>query len=153
MSVKHSLIFRLKNNSLKIESEVFCWLTISRNIVISSPDERPPFLKGHIFGVKGVASKIEIFCFKIYLAWIFWTFIAPEAPKGIAPQFKEKPKISQDPTGKNVTIECICLASPKPAVTWYRGATVVKDSGRIKISMVQSQDTYTLVMKIVVCIW
>ena len=46
------------------------------NVLISTPDERPPFLKGHFSDAKGVASQegflciaIFIFCVLFYMKW------------------------------------------------------------------------------------
>ena len=40
-------------------------VTLDINILISAPDERPPLLKGHISGVKGVASQKGFHCYKL----------------------------------------------------------------------------------------
>ena len=32
-------------------------VNLNKNVVISNPDERPPLLKGHISGAKGLASQ------------------------------------------------------------------------------------------------
>ena len=37
-------------------------VNLNINVLISTPDERPPLLKGHISGAKGVASQEGFHC-------------------------------------------------------------------------------------------
>lgn len=68
----------------------------------------------------------------------------------MAPTFKEKPKIIQDPSGKNIIIECRCTASPKPSITWYKGASVLAASSRVVPTVTESDNEYMLKLEILV---
>lgn len=49
-------------------------------------------------------------------------------------------------------MKCKCKAKPKPDVTWFRGTTVVKESGKIKLNVVdKEEDVYELTLEIKVC--
>lgn len=71
-------------------------------------------------------------------------------PGGIAPTFKEKPKVVQDPSGKKLTIECKCTANPQPNLTWYKGTTVLKEDARHKMRMEKNNNDYNLYLDIMV---
>jgi hypothetical protein len=73
-----------------------------------------------------------------------------KSPGGIAPTFKEKPKVGQDPSGKNIVIECQCTANPKPTFTWYKGTTVVTSSSRIVPTITENGNEYSLKLEILV---
>lgn len=46
-------------------------------------------------------------------------------------------------------MKCKCKAKPKPDVTWFRGTTVVKESSKITIKIVEAgEDTYELSLEI-----
>lgn len=46
-------------------------------------------------------------------------------------------------------MKCKCKAKPKPDVTWFRGTTVVKESSKIKINVVDvEEDIYELFLEI-----
>jgi hypothetical protein len=46
-------------------------------------------------------------------------------------------------------MKCRCKAKPKPAVTWYRGTTIVKETSKITIRTVDKEDdTYELLLEI-----
>lgn len=46
-------------------------------------------------------------------------------------------------------MKCKCKAKPKPTVTWYRGTTVVKESSKIKIKVVDlEEDKFELSLEI-----
>jgi len=46
-------------------------------------------------------------------------------------------------------MRCKCKAKPKPAVTWYRGTTIVKESSKITMRTVdKEEDTYELLLEI-----
>lgn len=46
-------------------------------------------------------------------------------------------------------MKCKCKAKPKPDVTWFRGTTVVKESSKIKIKVVDvEEDIYELSLEI-----
>ena len=70
--------------------------------------------------------------------------------KATAPVFKEKPKVGQDASGKNIVIECRCTGSPKPTITWFKGTQVVASSTRVKQTMTESGGEYIIKMEIVV---
>lgn len=46
-------------------------------------------------------------------------------------------------------MKCKCKANPKPEVTWFRGANVVKESSKISIkTKTVEEDVYELIMEI-----
>ena len=57
-------------------------VNLNINILISTPDERPPLLKGHFCGEKGVVLQEGFHCIlwynilitnlKLYMTWIVW---------------------------------------------------------------------------------
>lgn len=68
---------------------------------------------------------------------------------GFAPSFIEKPRIIPNESGTLITMKCKCKAKPKPEVTWFRGATVVKESSKITIrSSGVEEDVYELTLEI-----
>ncbi|XP_029656666.2 disorganized muscle protein 1, partial [Octopus sinensis] len=69
-------------------------------------------------------------------------------PAGKAPNFTEKPKIAQDASGKNIHMECSCIADPKPTITWYKGSTLLKENNRLKLKTTQDKDKYTFMLDI-----
>ncbi|XP_055900297.1 twitchin-like isoform X6 [Biomphalaria glabrata] len=69
-------------------------------------------------------------------------------PTGIAPAFKEKPKVAQDASGKNIVIECQCSANPKPTITWYKGTSTLQASSRIVPTLIENGNEYTLKLEI-----
>lgn len=71
-------------------------------------------------------------------------------PTGIAPAFKEKPKVAQDASGKNIVIECQCSANPKPTITWYKGTSTLQASSRIVPTLIENGNEYTLKLEILV---
>lgn len=73
---------------------------------------------------------------------------------GFAPSFIEKPKIIPNETGTLITMKCKCKAKPKPDVTWFRGTTVVKESSKTTLRVVDvEEDIYELVLEIKVPYW
>lgn len=49
-------------------------------------------------------------------------------------------------------MRCKCKAKPKPLVTWYRGTKEVKESSKIKIRTIETEeDRYELTLEIKVC--
>jgi hypothetical protein len=80
-------------------------------------------------------------------------FLAGEkaAGKAVAPTFKEKPKVAQDASGKNLAIECTCMAIPKPTITWYKGTEVIKEGGQYKMRITELKDnSYGIFLDIIV---
>ncbi|CAH1785276.1 unnamed protein product [Owenia fusiformis] len=72
-----------------------------------------------------------------------------QKPGGSAPTFTTDPVISQDRTGKNVTIEAKLTATPKPTVIWFKDGTQIKDSKNIKIkTFPQGKGAYLSAMEI-----
>ncbi|KAH9502719.1 hypothetical protein Btru_069594 [Bulinus truncatus] len=69
-------------------------------------------------------------------------------PTGIAPTFKEKPKVAQDASGKNIVIECQCTANPKPTITWYKGTTTLQASSRVVPTIIENGNEFTLKLEI-----
>ncbi|XP_025833492.1 twitchin isoform X4 [Agrilus planipennis] len=76
-------------------------------------------------------------------------FQGGEDAAGFAPSFTEKPKIIPNDDGTLITMKCKCKAKPKPEVTWYRGTTVVKESKKIALNVVDvEEDVYELILEI-----
>lgn len=49
-------------------------------------------------------------------------------------------------------MKCKCRAKPKPEVNWYRGNTLVKETSKISIKMIDvEEDIFELTMEIKVC--
>lgn len=68
---------------------------------------------------------------------------------GFAPSFVEKPKIIPNESGTLITMKCKCKANPKPVVTWYRGTTIVKESSKIKMIVLnKEEDIYEMSLEI-----
>ena len=68
---------------------------------------------------------------------------------GMAPTFKEKPKIIPNETGTLITMKCKCQAKPAPVVTWFKDQTQVKESSRIKMKCTPlDNDFYELVLEL-----
>nr|CAI5860989.1 unnamed protein product [Callosobruchus analis] len=68
---------------------------------------------------------------------------------GFAPSFIEKPKIIPNESGTLITMKCKCKAKPKPDVSWFRGTTIVKESSKIKVRIVDiEEDKYELSLEI-----
>lgn len=68
---------------------------------------------------------------------------------GFAPSFIEKPKIIPNESGTLITMKCKCKAKPKPEVTWFRGTTVVKESAKIKMNVIDvEEDIYELTIEL-----
>lgn len=75
---------------------------------------------------------------------------AEPEPAGGAPTFIEKPRITSSADGKKVTMACKVKADPKPSVVWTRESTVVRESSRVSISIVQEKDTYVIKLELLV---
>ncbi|KAL8565323.1 hypothetical protein ACOMHN_029019 [Nucella lapillus] len=67
---------------------------------------------------------------------------------GVAPTFTEKPKVSQDPSGKNIIITCQCQGTPKPNFIWYKGTTVLEASARVLETVHEEGNKYTLKLEV-----
>lgn len=82
-------------------------------------------------------------------ATISLNFDSGDSADGFAPSFLEKPKIIPNESGTLITMKCKCKAKPKPDVTWFRGTTVVKESSKIQIQIVNiEEDKYELSLEI-----
>ena len=46
-------------------------VNLNINVLISTPDERPPLLKGHFSGAKGVASQEGFHCTRLFLLSLY----------------------------------------------------------------------------------
>lgn len=76
-------------------------------------------------------------------------FTGGDNAAGFAPSFIEKPKIIPNESGTLITMKCKCKAKPKPEVTWYRGTSVVKESSKIYMAVVnKEEDVYELSLEI-----
>ena len=71
-------------------------------------------------------------------------------PTGGGPTFIEKPRITSSADGKKVTMACKVKADPKPSVVWTRESTVVRESSRVSISIVQEKDIYVIKLELLV---
>lgn len=48
-----------------------------------------------------------------------------------------------------ITMKCKCKSNPKPVVTWYRGTNVVKESAKIKMTVIsKEEDIYEMSLEI-----
>ena len=74
----------------------------------------------------------------------------PKTPGGIAPTFKEKPKVAQDPSGKNLVIECSCTANPKPELFWFKDGVTLPLSATKKSTLTQSGNEFVIKLEILV---
>ena len=74
----------------------------------------------------------------------------PGKPGGKAPTFKEKPTVSQENGGKNLVIQCKCLANPKPVVTWYKDNKVLQETNRVKSRMSGTGEDFVMNLDILV---
>ena len=70
------------------------------------------------------------------------------APKGVGPQFREKPKIIPDPSGKAITFQCVLVGSPQPNISWFKDGSAISPGGRYSIDIKPDGDTYILTMRI-----
>jgi len=75
---------------------------------------------------------------------------AEPEPSGMAPTFIEKPRIESSADGKKVTMSCKVKADPKPSVVWTRESTVIRESSRVSISIVQEKDSYSIKLELLV---
>ena len=66
--------------------------------------------------------------------------------EGIAPKFLAKPVIRQ--AGSGVVFEVRLTADPGPAITWYKGSTVIGQGGRYNLVTQTDGANYTLHLEI-----
>ena len=59
--------------------------------------------------------------------------------EGDGPTFVEKPRIQSQDKGKVVIMDCKVKASPKPSIVWTRAGTVIKESSKISMSVVEEK--------------
>ena len=50
-----------------------------------------------------------------------------------APKFTQKPSLKQE--GSAIVFHCEIEAAPEPSVTWFKGATQLQDTDRLKASV------------------
>lgn len=74
----------------------------------------------------------------------------PKTPGGVAPTFKEKPKVAQDASGKNLVIECRCSSNPKPEVLWFKDGVSLPMNARIKPTITGAGNDYVIKLEITV---
>lgn len=74
---------------------------------------------------------------------------APE-DDSIYPKFVDKPRIISEKDGSLIIMECRVKARPKPDITWFQDGQQVRESSRIKQTMVKEkeEDTYLIRMEI-----
>lgn len=70
---------------------------------------------------------------------------------GKPPVFKEKPKVSQEGGGKNLLVECKCIASPKPTLTWFKDNKPLTETNRVKSRMSGTGEEFIINLDILVC--
>lgn len=76
-------------------------------------------------------------------------FAGGDDAAGFPPSFIEKPKIIPNESGTLITMKCKCKAKPKPDVTWFRGTTIVKESSKVTMKVVDVEETvYELTLEI-----
>ena len=73
-------------------------------------------------------------------------FDVSQAQAGSAPKFTAKPSIRQ--VGSGVIFEVRLTADPSPAITWYKGDTVISEGGRYNITTQTDGMNYTLFLEI-----
>ncbi|XP_077869356.1 myosin light chain kinase, smooth muscle-like [Saccoglossus kowalevskii] len=61
-----------------------------------------------------------------------------------APSFPERPSIRQEDGGKILIIEQRMLAEPKPTVVWKHNGSVLRDSGRFRLSLLPQGKVFIL---------
>lgn len=74
--------------------------------------------------------------------------IEGEKGDGKAPTFVEKPQITPKNDGKLILMECKVRAKPKPEITWFRDGTHVKETSRIKQTIIEQNDVYIIRLEI-----
>lgn len=80
--------------------------------------------------------------------FLFFSFYSQR--DGIAPTFEKKPAIRQAEDGRVLFFECLIVADPEPAVTWYHNGETVALRGRFSSTLDGTKaNTYKSVMKIV----
>lgn len=108
----------------------------------------------YISGISRVLSYTKLLTGFLYsllkkIILLFRLISGGDDAAGFAPSFVEKPRIIPNDTGTLITMRCKCKAKPKPTVTWYRGTTIVKESSKITIKIVdKEEDTYELLLEI-----
>lgn len=65
---------------------------------------------------------------------------AEPEPEGDGPTFVEKPRIQSQDKGKVVIMDCRVKAKPKPSIVWTHAGTVIKESSKISLSVVEEAD-------------
>ncbi|XP_074598807.1 projectin protein bent isoform X2 [Brevipalpus obovatus] len=71
----------------------------------------------------------------------------PKLPDGKAPRFPKKPTIRQ--VGGDLILECIVESNPKPEITWYHGAKVIREGVRHKAAIKEiERNTFALSLTI-----
>lgn len=73
---------------------------------------------------------------------------AEPEPEGDGPIFVEKPKIISENNGKLVIMECRVKANPKPTILWTREQTIIKETQKIKIQMIEQNDVYHIKLEL-----
>ncbi|KAI7696086.1 Twitchin, partial [Sarcoptes scabiei] len=73
---------------------------------------------------------------------------APE-DDSIAPKFMEKPRIISEKDGTLILMECRVKCRPKPNIVWYHEGVVLKESSRIRQTIIEEKDdVYVLKLEI-----
>jgi len=81
-------------------------------------------------------------------ATISLNFDSGDDAGGFAPSFIEKPRIIPNEEGTLIILRCKCTASPKPVVTWFKGNKSISESSKIKMKVIEKENTYELVLEI-----
>lgn len=69
--------------------------------------------------------------------------------EGDPPKFVERPKITSERNGKLIVMECKVKAKPKPDIIWYYENSVVKETTRIRQTIiVEENDVYVIRLEI-----
>ena len=67
----------------------------------------------------------------------------------VAPRFTQKPALRQEDGGQRLVFQCVLEASPKPAISWFRGTTPLSSSDRLRMRVDSAGgNAYNVIMEI-----
>ena len=69
--------------------------------------------------------------------------------EGEAPTFVEKPQIRSERDGKLIVMECKVKAKPKPDIIWYYENSLIRETRRLKQTIIEENDIYVIRLEIV----
>ena len=71
-----------------------------------------------------------------------------EKPDGYPPTFIDKPKIVPSGDGSLITMKFKCKSKPPPDIVWFKGTSLVKESKRIKSTVVRDGEFFDVSLEI-----